>query len=61
LTHGRFFGQTKYNAIISYHINTDEAYSNYSEYTRVDGQNNVTFEDGLVNEVKIIQNNIMNE
>ena len=39
--------QEKYDTIISYHINTDEVYKNYSEYTRV-GQK-LTFKDGLVN------------
>jgi hypothetical protein len=37
-----------YNATISYHLNTDEAYVNYSEYARAG--RSLTYENGLVNE-----------
>ena len=39
--------QEKYNTIISYHINTDEAYSNFSEYVR--NGSKLEFVNGLVN------------
>ena len=37
-----------YDTVISYHINTDEAYSNYSEYTRGAG-GALTFVQGIPN------------
>ena len=40
--------KAKYDTIISYHINTDEAYSNYSEYRR-DASGKLSFVDGLQN------------